>query len=126
MANYKDAPWFASTHTTAAGVALEFTGTTDHSSLDSTQTGYGTLPRTYRLRGFAVSGSTAVAISTDPIKILYGDSSGATLTTAELCQEPGIGMVGISGLVGIEGGYIALETTVAHADGGLTFSMWGD
>ncbi len=115
-------PWFVSTHTTAAGIALEYTG--GFSSL-STEVTYGG-KRRFRLRGYTVSGSTGVAISTDPIKIIYGDSSVSPHTTAELCNEPGIGMVGVSGIMGIEGGYIALETTVAHADGGLTFVMWGD
>ena len=118
----KNKPWFASTHTTAAGIALEYTG--GFSSL-TTEVTYGG-KRTYRLRGFAISGSTTVAISTLPIKVIYGDSSANPHTTAELCNEPGAGMIGVSGIVGIEGGYIALETTVVHAHGGLTFMMWGD
>jgi len=112
---YRNKPWFASTHSTAAGVILE-----RNPAIGS----YG--GQRLRLRGFAISGSTAVAVSTTPIKILYGDSSAGVLTTAELCNEPGAGMVGVSGIMGIEGAYIALETTVAHADGGLTFVMWGD
>ena len=116
---YRNPAWFASTHTTAAGIALEQSqvGTTDMQ---------GRSDRVFRLRGFAVSGSTAVAISTSPIKVIYGDSSVAPEITAELCNEPGASMTGVSGIMGIEGGYIALETTVAHADGGLTFMMWGD
>ena len=119
---YRNQPWFVSTHTTAAGVALEFAGR----SAATTGAQFGAAVPKYRLRGFAVSGSTSVAISTSPIKVIYGESSLGAATTAELCNEPGSGMIGVSGLVGIEGGYIALETTVAHADGGLTFMMWGD
>src|SRR3990167_6958684 len=113
---YRNLPWFASTHTTAAGVALEFSGPTL-----TTDARFGANLPVFRLRGFAVSGSTAVAVSTTPIKVIYGDSSAGGLTSAEICNEPGVGMVGVSGIVGIEGGYISLETTVAHADGGLTF-----
>lgn len=120
---YRNNPWFASTHTTAAGIALEYTGGL---SSRTTAAQYGSQKPIFRLRGFAISGSTAVAISTDPIKIIYGESSDNPQTTADLCNEPGAGMVGVDGIVGIEGGYIALETTVAHADGGLTFAMWGN
>ena len=116
---YRNVPWFASTNTTAAGVAIE-------RSQAPTTDMQGRQDRRFRLRGFAISGSTSVAISTSPIKVIYGDSSIAPQTTAELCNDPGSGMVGVSGIMGIEGGYIALETTVAHADGGLTFVMWGD
>ena len=119
---YRNQPWFASTHTTAAGVALEFAGR----SAATTAAQFGSAAPKYRLRGFAVSGSTAVAVSTSPIKVIYGESSAGANTTAEICNEPGASMVGVAGIVGIEGGYIALETTVAHADGGLTFMMWGD
>jgi hypothetical protein len=35
-------------------------------------------------------------------------------------------MTGVAGIMGIEGEYIALESTVAHADGGLSLMMWGD
>lgn len=119
MTDHRNKPWFASTHTTAAGIALE------KSIPISTASQYGRQTE-LRLRGFAISGSTAVAISTTPIKVIWGASSVSPQTTAELCNEPGIGMVGVAGIMGIEGGYIALETTVAHADGGLTFMMWGD
>ena len=121
--NYRNQPWFVSTHTTAAGIALEYTG---GKSSATTAAAFGAQPPRYRLRGFSVSGSTAVAISTTPIKIIWGHSSLSPLSTSEVCNEPGAGMVGISGILGIEGGYIAIETTVAHADGGLTFCMWGD
>jgi len=118
---YRNTPWFASTNTTAAGVALEYSGpplTTDAR--------FGANLPVFRLRGFAISGSSAVAISTNPIKVIYGDSSAGGLTSAEICNEPGAGSIVLDGILGIEGGYIALETTVAHADGGLTFLMWGD
>ena len=120
---YRNQPWFVSTNTTAAGIALEYTG---GKSSATTAAAYGSQPPRYRLRGFSVSGSTAVAISTTPIKLIWGASSLSPASTSELCNEPGAGMAGISGLLGIEGGYIAIETTVAHADGGLTFAMWGD
>ena len=120
--NYRNTPWFVSTNTTAAGIALEYTGVT----AGTTNVRFGANGPRYRLRGFSVSGSTAVAISTTPIKIIWGESSLTPLSTSEVCNDPGAGMVGISGLVGIEGGYIAIETTIAHADGGLTFCLWGD
>ena len=117
--NYRNNAWFQSTHTTAAGIALEQRAST----FDAASIGY--MPPVYRLRGFAVSGSTAVAISTTPIKVIYGRSS-IDAITQEITNEPGAGIVGVTGLIGIEGEYIALETTVAHADGGLTFIMFGD
>ena len=117
---YRNRPWFVSTNTTAAGVALEY------NPISTAKGAYGVQFAGYRLRGYSISGSTAVAVSSTPIKLIYGASSGAALTSEELCNEPGAGMVGVNGIMGIEGGYFALETTVAHADGGLTFSMWGD
>lgn len=73
-----------------------------------------------------MSGSTAVAISTLVIALRYGDSSGATLTTIALCKEPGASMIGAAGLMGIEFGYAAVHSSVAHSDGGLTASIFGD
>ena len=119
MEKYRNNPWFASTHSTAAGIILE----QRDSTFDAAAQGFA--PRRYRLRGFAISGSTAVAVSTTPIKILYGRSS-ADAITAELTNEPGAGMLGVANILGIEGEYIGFETTVAHADGGLTFLAWGD
>ena len=115
-------PWFVSAHTTAAGIALEYTDKNVRTSVAQ----YGAGQVTYRLRGFAVSGSTAIAISTTPITLIYGNSSLSPQTTLAITNEPGIGMVGANDLMGLEGGYFALETTVAHAHGGLTFLMWGD
>ena len=110
-------PWFVSGFSTAAGIIVEFR---PDQSADWGKT------RDYKLRGFAVSGSTALAISTNPIKLIYGKSSAAELTTIVLTAEPGAGMLGAAQLMGLEGGYFAIESTVAHADGGLTVFMWGD
>jgi hypothetical protein len=123
MSNYRNQPWFISTNTTAAGIALEYTG---GKSSATTAAALGAQPPRYRLRGFSVSGSTAVAISTTPIKIIWGHSSLSPLSTSEVCNDPGVNPFVVTDLMGIEGGYLALETTVAHADGGLTFAMWGD
>jgi len=125
MAN-QNRPWFASGHSTAAGLIVEWNPMSGYvSSLSSQTPHYGSLP-TFRLRGFAISGSTAVAISTVPIKLNYGRSSGATLTTIFLCAEPGAGMLGAANIMGIEAGYFSIRSTVAHADGGLTGLLWGD
>ena len=113
--DHRNRPWFVSTNSTAGGVILEYNpavGTYGQGS--------------FRLRGFYASGSTAVAVSTLPLKLIYGDSSAGVLSTIELCAEPGAGMVGVSQLMGLEGRYFAIESTAAHADGGLTVAMWGD
>lgn len=112
---YRNKPWFASTHSTAAGVILEH-----NPSIGS----FG--GQKLRLRGFYISGSTAVNVSTTPIKLIYGDSSAGVLSTIELCNDPGASMVGVSQLMGLEGRYFAIESTAAHADGGLSVAMWGD
>lgn len=122
MREYRNNPWFASTFTTATGIALEYAG----QSGATTGAQFGASKPVYRLRGFAISGSTAIAISTLGIKIIYGDSSETPATTATLCAQPGAGSIVVDGILGIEAGYIALESTVAHADGGLYFAMWGD
>ena len=117
---YRNRPWFASTISTAAGVVLERSqvGTTDMQ---------GRHDRRFRLRGICVGGSTAAAAATtNSIRVLYSDSSIGIQNTAVLCRDPGSSQVVIDGLMGIEGGYIALETTLAAADGGRTYSMWGD
>ena len=111
----RNKPWFVSTFSTAAGVLLE---------KNPPAGSYG--QNTLRLRGFYVSGSTAVVVSTTPMKLIYGDSSAGALTSIALCNEPGAGMIGVSQLMGLEGRYFALESTVAHADGGLSVAMWGD
>ena len=85
----------------------------------------GDLPE-FTLRGFSVAGSTVAAISTLVISLRYGKSSDATLSTLPLCKEPGVGQQGISQMKGIEAGYMALYTSVAHADGGLVGLLWGD
>ena len=74
---HRNKPWFASTHTTAAGIALEFSG----QSGQTTAFAYGGGRPVYRLRGVAVSGSTAVAVSTSPIKLVFGESSNNPATT---------------------------------------------
>ena len=112
---FRNKPWFVSTHSTAAGVLLE---------QNPAVGAYG--GQKLRLRGFYISGSSAVAVSTTPMKLIYGDSSAGVLTTIDLCNEPGAGMVGVSQMMGIEGRYFAIESTVAHADGGLSLAMWGD
>src|SRR3990167_4442645 len=104
---YRNKPWFVSTWSSAAGVLLE-----KNPAVGS----YG--GQQLRLRGFYVSGSTAVAISTLPMKLIYGDSSAGALTTITLCAQPGANMIGVSQMMGIEGRYFAIESTVAHADGG--------
>ena len=67
-----------------------------------------------------------MAVSTTPIKVIYGDSSAGGLTSAQICHQPGVNPIVVDGILGIEGGYIALESTIAHADGGLTLLMYGD
>lgn len=116
-------PWFVSGFSTAAGVIVEWNPMDGYAS--SLASYSGKLPN-YRLRGFAVSGSTLLATSTTPMKVRFGESSAAPLTSMALTAEPGVGMLGVAGLMGIEGGYIAIQTTVAHANGGLTVLMWGD
>ena len=117
---YRNQPWFASTFSTAAGVVLEFSQVPTTDML-------GRATRRYRLRGVCVGGSTAAAAaSTNNIRVLYSDSSIGVQNTAVLCRDPGSSQVLVSGIMGIEGGYIALESTLAAADGGRTYSMWGD
>ncbi len=112
---YKNQPWFVSGFTTAAGVIAEY---------NPAQTVYN--HRNFRLRGFAVSGSTTLAISTTPMKLRYGRSSDATLTSVALTAEPGASMLGAAHIIGLEAGYFAIQSTVAHANGGLTVLLWGD
>ena len=116
---YRNNPWFVSTHTTAAGVLLE---QSDPPTTDM----QGRPNRRFRLRGFAVSGTTAIAVTTEALKIIYGESSIAPQTTVALCAQPGANLFYQNGLMGIEGGYIAIASTAAHADGSLVISMWGD
>jgi len=60
------------------------------------------------------------------MKLRYGRSSDATLTSIALTAEPGAGMLGAAHIIGLDAGYFAIQTTVAHADGGLTALIWGD
>ncbi len=115
--------WFVSGFSTAAGVIVEWNPNDGYNS--SVESYSGKLPE-YRLRGFAVSGSTVLAISSTPMKLRYGKSSDATLTSVVLTAEPGVGMLGAANLMGLEAGYFAIQSTVAHADGGLTVLMWGN
>lgn len=122
----KNKPWFKSALSTASGVIVEWNPMALYVSSTPTVTPhYGELP-SYNLRGFAVSGSTAIAVSTLVISLRYGKSSAGTLSTIALCKEPGAAMLGADNLMGIEGGYFALYTSVAHADGGLVGMIWGD
>ena len=116
----RNSPWFASGFSTAAGVIVE-----KSVAPLTTLTGTGN-PTQYRLRGYSVSGSTALAISTNPIKLRLGPSSAGPFTSHRIANEPGIGMIGATRLQGIEAGYIAIQTTVVHANGGLTVMIWGD
>ena len=116
---YRNSPWWVSTFSTAAGILLE-------QSQPATTDMQGRNQRRFRLRGFSISGTSVVAVSTTPIKVVYGYSSIAPENTVVLCHQPGASMIGASGLVGVEGGYIAIESTIVHADGGLVVTMWGD
>ena len=119
MGNYRNNPWFASTHSTAAGIVLE----QRDSTIDAAAQGY--VARKYRLRGVSISGTTAIAISTLAIKVIYGRSS-VDATTQEFISDPGITQRLITDIMGIEGEYIGIESTAAHPDGGLSIAIWGD
>ena len=115
--------WFVSGFSTAAGVIVEWN---PFDGYDSSAESFSGKLREYRLRGFAVSGSTVLAISTTPMKLRYGKSSDATLTSVAITAEPGASMLGVANLMGLEAGYFAIQSTVAHANGGLTVLMWGN
>lgn len=115
--------WLVSGFSTAVGVIVEWN---PFDGYDSSAQSFSGKLREYKLRGFSVSGSTAVAISTLVISLRHGKSSDAPLTTLALCKEPGAGQQGITELEGINAGYFALYTSVAHADGGLVGMIWGD
>ncbi len=101
------ATWFEGGNTTAAGVIAEHRSTTP-----------------LHLLGYTVAGSTVNEISTRAISIWFGDSS-VSCSTHVVCPEPGVGMLGVAGIIGISGKYIALVTSAAHADGGLIGTLWG-
>ena len=67
-----------------------------------------------------------MALSTVPLMVHTGDSSAGVLTSRAIMSQPGVNGFSISGIMGVEGGYIAVSSTIAHADGGLTISIWGD
>jgi len=119
----KNQSWFKSGVSTADGIIVEWNPLDGYAS--SLAPVYGQLP-SYNLRGFAVSGSSAAAASTKPIKIVYGQSSAHVLTTVYVCAEPGATLRVVDNLMGISGGYISLRSTIVHADGALTAMLWGD
>jgi hypothetical protein len=114
----RNAPWFVSNFTTAAGILAE-------KSAGGASTVQGRRTQ-YRLRGYSVSGSTAIAVSSTPLKLRLGPSSDGPFTSHQIANEPGAGMIGAANIMGIEAGYIAIQSTVAHADGGLSVMLWGD
>ena len=113
--------WYASAQSTAAGIIVEYTGRSSPTNAGGT----GQTER-YRLRGVAISGTSAVALSTVPLMVHTGDSSAGVLTSQAIMSQRGVNGLMLTGLMGIEGGYIAISSTIAHADGGLTVSIWGD
>ena len=116
---YINRPWNFSGFSSAAGVIAATSGLHPGGSHPGPQT------HQFRLHGFAVGGSTAVSITTNVIKLRYGDSSDAgAFTTITLCPEPGANLIGVAGLEGIIFGYAEMRTTVAHANG-LTGMLWG-
>ena len=123
MPTKKNREWFESSYSTAAGTIVEYNPLDGYASSLSPM--YGELPE-YHLRGVAVSGSSAAAASTTPIKLVYGQSSAHTLTTVYLFSEPSSGMRFLDNLMGLNGGYFSIRSTIAHADGALVAAMWGD
>ncbi len=119
----RNKPWFVSGFSSAAGIIVEFNPKDGYVS--SLVAFSGKFPD-FNLRGFAISGSTAVGVSTKSIKLRHGQSSDATLTTIVVCGEPGASIFSVSNLLGLEAGYFALVSTVVHAQGGLTAMLWGD
>lgn len=73
-----------------------------------------------------MSGSSVATPSSEGIYLRFGASSAAVLTTVFLCANPGVGMNSADNMIGIEGTYLAIFTSVAHPDGGLVATMWGD